>query len=76
MRTTVNLSDDVVAAVKKAGEKSGTGFSETVNDLVRRGLAGRPDAKPFTQRTRRIGLKLDVSNVADAIESLDGPDAP
>lgn len=75
MRTTVNLSDDVLAGLKQAGEQNGTGFSETVNDLIRRGLADRPDPKPFKQRTRSIGLKIDVSNIADAIESLDGPDA-
>lgn len=75
MRVTVDLTHDVLAGVKKTSELNGTDFDETVNHLIRRGLADRPESKPFRQRTRSIGLKIDGSNIADAIESLDGPDA-
>lgn len=74
MRVTVDLSDDVLAGVRGASELNGTGFDETVNDLIRRGLAKRPESKPFKQRAQSIGIGADVSDIADAIESLDSPD--
>ena len=51
------------------------GVSEAVNELIRRGLVPRVDSKPFRQRTARLGLKVDVSNVADALDFLEGSQA-
>lgn len=50
-------------------------MSEAVNELVRRGLVARPPATRFEQRTQSMGLKIDVSNVAEALDVLEGPDA-
>jgi hypothetical protein len=73
VRTTINLSDDVAAAVEKVRHERGLGLSETVNELVRSGLtAGRAPGQ-FRQRTHDLGEGVDVSNVADALETLDGP---
>lgn len=73
MRTTVTLSDDVAAAVERLRRERSIGVSEAVNELVRRGLAADSPRRPFRQRTRRIGLRVDVTNVAEAVETLDGP---
>jgi hypothetical protein len=46
------------------------GLSEAVNQLARRGLmsseTGR--ARPFLQRTAQMGLRIDVSNIAEALD--------
>lgn len=76
MRTTLNLADDVAAGVEQVRRERSIGLSEAVNDLVRAGLAQRrPPAKRFRQRTHDLGQGIDYSNVADAIETLDGPSA-
>lgn len=72
MRTTVELADDTAAAVELARRESGIGVSEAVNALIRRGLMPREERPAFRQRTRRLGLRIDVSNVSTALEDLDG----
>jgi hypothetical protein len=73
MRTTVTLADDVAAAVEKLRRERSIGLSEAVNDLVRAGLVRERSAAPFVQKTHSLGDGVDYSNVADAIETLDGP---
>lgn len=73
MRTTVTLDDDVVTAVSELKRERGLGVSEAVNQLARRGLTLKPKEKPFRQRTARLGLKVDVTNVAETLDLLDGP---
>jgi len=46
-----------------------------VNDLVRSGLVTEGTRKPFVQRTQDLGEGMDVSNVAEVIETVDGPAA-
>jgi Arc/MetJ family transcription regulator len=75
MRTTLSLDDDVAAAVQRLREERNLGLSEAVNELVRAGLAAPPRRKVFRQRTANLGLRIDVSSVADAMEYLDGPEA-
>jgi hypothetical protein len=75
MRTTLSLDDDVAAAVQRLREERNLGLSEAVNELVRAGLAAPPRRKVFQQRTANLGLRIDVSSVADALEHLDGPEA-
>jgi hypothetical protein len=76
MRTTIDLADDVAAAVEKLRRERGIGLSAAVNELSRAGLAQPTDRKRFRQRTYNLGLKLDVSNVGDALETLEGPSTP
>jgi hypothetical protein len=73
MRTTVNLDEDVAAAVARLRHERGMGVSEALNHLARTGLTVRRVARPFRQRTARLGLTVDVTNVAEALELLDGP---
>jgi hypothetical protein len=75
MRTTVTLDDDVAAAVNRLRRERGIGVSEAVNGLVRAGLTVKATRAPFRQRTVRIGLTVDVTNVAEALDLLDGPAA-
>ena len=72
MRTTVDLSPDVEKAIDERRRTTGAGLSQTVNELLRQGIAAtkRPTTK-FTQRTHPIGLRIDVSNVQDALDALD-----
>ncbi len=73
MRTTIQFDDDTAAAMLRFRRETGMGVSEAVNHLVRRGLTDRPRGVPFRQRTHPMGLRIDVSNVAEALERLEGP---
>jgi len=74
MRTTVTFADDVAAAIERLRADRHVGTSEAVNELIRRGLAhGSEPAGPFRQPTEELGLRIDVTNVAEALEQLDGP---
>jgi hypothetical protein len=75
MRTTIVLADDVAAAVEHLRRERGLGLSEAINELVRAGLRVRQRPRPFTQRISKIGLRIDVTNVAEALEQLDGPES-
>jgi hypothetical protein len=73
MRTTVSLADDVAAAVERVRRERSVGVSEAVNDLIRQGLVAERHERRFTQRTHDLGKGVDYTNVAEAIETLDGP---
>lgn len=74
MRTTVNLADDVAAGVEKLRRERGVGLSEALNDLARAGLvtAEKP-VREFRQKSHDLGRGIDLSNIGEAIETLDGP---
>ncbi|CAN5475047.1 hypothetical protein BH20ACT18_BH20ACT18_01000 [soil metagenome] len=75
MRTTVTLDDDVFAAMEHLRRKRGLGPSAALNELARRGLAPPREPQPFVQETSAMGLRLDVTNVAEALELLEEPAA-
>jgi hypothetical protein len=75
MRTTLVLDDDVAAAVDRLRQERSMGLSEAVNELIRVGLRARPPRRRFRQRGHDLGLRIDVTDVADALELLDGPTA-
>ena len=75
MRTTVEFDDDATRAIEQLRREEGLGVSEAVNLLIRRGLLPRAEPAPFQQRTRVLGLRIDVSNVAAALEELEGVEA-
>jgi metal-responsive CopG/Arc/MetJ family transcriptional regulator len=76
MRTTVSLDDDVAAAVEELRRSKHVGLSEAINELIRAGMASAPRRRrPFRQRSADLGLRIDVSNVAEALDVLDGPAA-
>lgn len=73
MRTTVTLDDDVAAAVEQMRRDRSAGLSEVVNELIRAGLGAKRPRQPFRQRTESIGIRIDVTNVAEALELLEEP---
>lgn len=75
MRTTIRLDDDVAAGVERLRRERGLGVSAAVNELVRRGLGRRTERRPFVQETSAMGARIDVTNIGDALELLEGPTA-
>jgi hypothetical protein len=75
MRTTVTLAPDVAAVVEALRRERGLGVSEAINELVRSGLSADQSRHPFRQTAHDLGSGLDISNIAEAIETLDGPAA-
>ena len=73
MRTTVEFDEDAARALARLRRESGMGVSEAVNHLVRRGLAAETTREPFAQKTHSLGIRIDVSNVAEAIDLIEGP---
>jgi len=73
MRTTVDLDSDVEAEVQRLRKERSLGLSEVVNELIRAGLKGRRGTREFRQKSHRLGIKIDISNVAEALDQLDGP---
>lgn len=75
MRTTVTFDDDVAAAIAHLQREHHIGVSAAVNELVRRGLARGRSPAPFVQHTSSGHARLDVTNVAEVLDVLDGPAA-
>lgn len=73
MRTTVTLADDVAAEVDRLRRERSIGVSDALNELARKGLVVNRPSRSFRQRTASLGLSIDVTNVAEAVETLDGP---
>lgn len=72
MRTTIQLDDDVAAAVDELRRESRVGVSDAVNQLIRRGLAARRKRPTFRQRTAPLGLRIAVDDIGEALELLEG----
>lgn len=69
------MDADVAAGVEQLRRERGLGVSAAVNELVRRGLSRRSEPPRFRQETSALGLRIDVSNIGEALELLDGPSA-
>lgn len=74
MRTTLTLADDVAAAVEQLRRERSIGVSEAVNELVRAGLIkqDKPTTQ-FRQKAHDLGRGINFDNIADTLETLDGP---
>lgn len=75
MRTTIRLDPEVAAAAERLRRERHIGLSEAVNELARAGLSRGERATPFRQRTVGVGVKIDITNVAEALELLDDDDS-
>ncbi|RRD48114.1 CopG family transcriptional regulator [Arachnia propionica] len=75
MRTTVRLDPDVAAAAGRLCAERHIGLDEAVNELVRVGLSHKRQTTRFRQRTADVGLKGDVTDIADTLELLDRQDS-
>jgi hypothetical protein len=75
MRTTVTLADDVAAELRRLRRERSVGVSEALNELARAGMARKKKPrKKFVQRTYPVGLKIDVTNIGEVLELLEGPE--
>lgn len=75
MRTTVTLDDEATAAVNQLRERESVGVSEAVNRLIHAGAVERSAKRkpPRELPSHHFGDMIDVTNVAEAIEQLEGP---
>jgi plasmid stability protein len=79
VRTTLTLDDDVAAKLKSRARRTGRAFKDVVNQTLRLGLeaaAGPVARKPFIVKARDLGRVrpgLDLDNVADVLERVEGP---
>lgn len=77
MRTTVTLDDDVAVGVERLRRERGIGLSEALNEIVRAGLVrDARAAEPVRLETRSMRLRIDVSNVAEALDAAEELPAP
>lgn len=67
----MTLADDVAAEVARIRRERGVGLSEALNELARRGMTSRPSRTHYVHRTAKLGLRMDVSNVAEVLDLLD-----
>lgn len=77
MRTTINLDDDVASSLQDLARREGRSLSRVTNDLIRAGLRSMRGARrpaPYEPTVFDSGRpKIDVTDVAEALERLDAP---
>lgn len=71
MRTTVKLDDDVAAEIARLRQRERIGLSEAVNRLIREGLATPASTQGYVHESRDLGLRVDVSNIAEVLDLLE-----
>lgn len=71
MRTTITVADDVAAEMERLRREEGLGPSEALNTLARRGMARASGRQAYVHRSHTLGLRVDISDVAAALELLD-----
>jgi hypothetical protein len=54
VRTTLTLDPDLARKLKDLAHRQGQSFKQTVNDVVRRGLAGQVQAEPVAPYTVEV----------------------
>jgi hypothetical protein len=75
VRTTIKFDADTAKVIADRVKRQGKGVSEVVNELIRSGLTATPARAPFVPMTAPLGIRIDVSNTADALDLLEGPQA-
>jgi len=71
VRTTLNLDDDVAAAVDRLRRERGLGLSEAVNELARAGLGAQKKRYRYRPPMHSMGARVDLTNIGDVLELLD-----
>jgi hypothetical protein len=75
MRITADLDRDVRTAIERMCREEGIGLSDALNRLIRTGLQhvseGRAPRMPFVRQTIRVGVRIGVSCVAEALTNLE-----
>jgi hypothetical protein len=80
VRTTLTIDDRLAAQLKEEMRRTGLSFKETLERVLRVGLERRHERKrdaPFKVKARALGLRpgIDLSNVAELLEQIEGPHA-
>ncbi|TLF73613.1 ribbon-helix-helix protein, CopG family [Nocardia cyriacigeorgica] len=75
MRTTIRLDSDVVAAAERLRRERGIGLGEAINELARAGMHNQSatQRRPFRQRTRDLGARVDLSRNSEVLDLIDEP---
>ena len=79
MRTTLTLDDDIAAKLEAEARRSGLSFKETVNTILRIGLAarrGRLPRQPFKVTPLPLNLidkNLNFDNIEELLDVIEGP---
>ena len=71
----VEQADGTEAEVQHRGRGETRGVTGAVHELVRRGMLRQRRRDPFVPTTRDLGLEIDVSNIAEALDYLEGPES-
>ena len=66
MRTTVTLDRDVAAKLKELAHRRRASFKETLNDVIRRGLAAQRTSGP---RSPRFAVEPHASGLQPGIDA-------
>ena len=82
IRTTVTLDEDVLNRVKDESKASGRSFRETLNELVRDGLASKQSPRQRKREFRIDPVPMDIPRpegvnydcTEQLLEYLEGPD--
>ena len=77
MRTTLTLDDDVAEKLRQLTRTSGRTFKALVNETLRLGLNAPRDLgepEPFKVEARPLKARpgIDLDNIAEVLEQLDG----
>ncbi|HXG86720.1 MAG TPA: hypothetical protein VNJ02_00175 [Vicinamibacterales bacterium] len=79
MRTTLTIDDDVAAKLEAEARRSGLSFKETVNTILRAGIAARRGKLPRARFTvhaldlEPLDRNLDFDNIEALLEQVEGP---
>ena len=78
MRTTLTLDEDVAAKLKTEARRRGRSFKQTVNEVLRSGLAQQSRTKkqkPFKIHAKNMGLRpgLNYDCASRLLEEVEGP---
>jgi hypothetical protein len=82
VRTTLTLDDDVAAKLEAEARRSGLSFKETVNTMLRIGIAarrGRLPRTPFKVKAlplEPVDANFDFDNVEALLEQVEAPPRP
>jgi len=60
MRTTVTLDEDTAAGLRRVMREREVTFKEAVNATLRAGLGVAREARPYTQRSFRMGVRPGI----------------
>ena len=75
MRTTLNISDALLAEIRSRANETGRPMNATIEEILQRGLSAEtPQREPAKIRTFRIGVKpaylgMSMNQIYDQLEA-------